>query len=331
MERNYYQEFVNAMRERLPSGVNLAAELMEILCLGKESVYRRLRGDVAFTFDEIVYLSKHFNISLDSVLGDRFSNGAMFNLQLLQSHVEIQNYEDMMNYYNNIFSYIAKDPDSELCLASNTLSFFCHPIFKELTQYRLCRYLYQNDKLLPPCSLSDIDMPVSVIELQKKLASAIQQIGRVSFIWDSNVIISLVKEILYFGGLQVISNEDVMALKEELLRLIDELEKLTLKGCSDMGNPISIYLSNLNFDMSYGYSERSGFHISFFRAYSINSIDSQQKIICETQKKWINSLKRHSTLITQSGEAERIRFFNEQRAAVKAMKLDKAEQMFMLY
>lgn len=37
---------VNAVREKLPSKDNLANALMDILYIGKEAIYRRLRGEV---------------------------------------------------------------------------------------------------------------------------------------------------------------------------------------------------------------------------------------------------------------------------------------------
>ena len=36
---------VNAVREKLPSKDNLANALMDILYIGKEAIYRRLRGN----------------------------------------------------------------------------------------------------------------------------------------------------------------------------------------------------------------------------------------------------------------------------------------------
>lgn len=43
---------ISAMKEKLPQGTNLANLLMDILYIGKEAVYRRLRGEVPFTLAE---------------------------------------------------------------------------------------------------------------------------------------------------------------------------------------------------------------------------------------------------------------------------------------
>ena len=58
--KNYIvNELIAAMKERIPRGINLANYLTDALCMGKEAVYRRLRGEVAFTFDEIAMISNN--------------------------------------------------------------------------------------------------------------------------------------------------------------------------------------------------------------------------------------------------------------------------------
>lgn len=52
------------MKERIPKGQNLANSLADILYMGKEAVYRRLRGEVAFTIDEVALLSKNWGFLL---------------------------------------------------------------------------------------------------------------------------------------------------------------------------------------------------------------------------------------------------------------------------
>ena len=48
---NYNSELIKAMNEKLPNGTNLANTLIDMLYLGKEAVYRRLRGEVPFTLE----------------------------------------------------------------------------------------------------------------------------------------------------------------------------------------------------------------------------------------------------------------------------------------
>ena len=55
---NYNSELIKAMNEKLPNGTNLANTLIDMLYLGKEAVYRRLRGEVPFTLAEAAMISQ---------------------------------------------------------------------------------------------------------------------------------------------------------------------------------------------------------------------------------------------------------------------------------
>ena len=139
------------------------------------------------------------------------------------------------------------------------------------------------------------------------------------FIWDSNIFQSFVKEIKYFAGLNLISTSDVMYLKNELQQLLIDLEHLSVKGEYSEGHELFIYLSNIDFEATYTYISNRDFQISLFRVYSINSMDSQSPQICQIQRNWIQSLKRHSTLISESGEAQRIEFLQKQRTVIDTL------------
>ena len=73
---------IKAMREHLPEETNLANYIMDIISIGKEAVYRRLRGEVPFTFYEVSLLSQSLGISLDQIVGTNRAEGAVFNLNV---------------------------------------------------------------------------------------------------------------------------------------------------------------------------------------------------------------------------------------------------------
>ena len=170
-----------------------------------------------------------------------------------------------------------------------------------------------------PTSLSDIVLPKKLVKIQKELIEDLRLVRRTCFILDENLFGSFVKEIKYFSELGLVSTNDVQNMKKELHQLLHELEILSEKGSFHNGNALSVYLSNVNFEATYSYVEKAGFQICFLRVYSINSMDSRDSKICDYQKKWIHSLKRHSTLISQSGEIQRMMFFNEQKKVVDAL------------
>ena len=57
MKNGILNELIAVMKERVPQGQNLASVLADILFMGKEAVYRRLRGEVSFSIEEIATIS----------------------------------------------------------------------------------------------------------------------------------------------------------------------------------------------------------------------------------------------------------------------------------
>lgn len=91
---------------------------------------------------------------------------------------------------------------------------------------------------------------------------------------------------------------------------------LSITGEFSEGHKVFFYLSSIDFEATYTYIEKLDFQISMLRVYSINSMDSQSPQICKMQRDWIQALKRHSILISESGEAQRIDFIKRQRSVI---------------
>ena len=120
--KNYIvNELIAAMKERIPRGINLANYLTDALCMGKEAVYRRLRGEVAFTFDEIAMISCKLGISIDQIIGNHQSNRVTFDLNLLHSPDPLESYYEIIERYLRIFNYVKDDISTKI--------YTFHPLF----------------------------------------------------------------------------------------------------------------------------------------------------------------------------------------------------------
>lgn len=319
MKNSIVTELINEMRERVAPKETLANFLTNTLCMGKEAVYRRLRGEVAFTFDEVAMISHKLGISIDQIIGNHLSNRATFDLNLQHSPDPVESYYEILERYLRVFNYVRNDDSTVVNTAANIIPYTLYSSYENLSKFRLCRWVYQNGKIKTPHSLAEMQIPEKVVTAHKKLSETVKQCKKTCFIWDSNIFYSFVKEIKYFAGLNLISADDVKQLKGELLLLLHELEQLSVKGEFNNGNKVAIYLSNINFEATYSYIEKGDFQISLFRVYSINSMDSQNQQICTLQKSWIQSLKRHSTLISESGEVQRIAFMEQQKEIIEQL------------
>lgn len=310
---------IEAMRNKIPEGTNLAHLLMDILSIGKEAVYRRLRSEVPFTLAEASVISGRLGISLDNLMGANFGNNAIFDLNMVDAGNPAGTYSKLLERYLKVMSVMTREKHSETAASTNLIPKMFYMRYEGLSKFRLFKWIYQNGKTEAVKSYDDVILPEKLASLQDEFVRVTQDFRQTSFVWDSMMFMSIVNDIKYFEGIQLISKEATEGLKHELLLLIDELEATASKGAYRNGNEINIYLSNINFEAGYGYVESDSYFISTFRVYSINSFTSKDPEVFATMKNWIQSLKKFSILISQSGEMQRIHFFNRQREIVETL------------
>ncbi len=318
MENYFLDELITMVKKRLPKEQNLANYLTDTLCLGKEAIYRRLRGEVAFTISEVALLSTKLGLSIDQIIGNHFSNRVTFDLNMHSSNV-LDSYYEILYRYLQIFNYVKGDNTTEVYTVSNVLPFTLYSSYEYLSKFRLCRWIYQYGQMKIPNSLSEMQMDDRVVQVHKQLTESVKQCRKTFFIWDTHILLSFVEEVKYFASLNLISRDDVLHMKEELRQLLSSIEALSIKGEFGENREVYFYLSNIHFEATYSYIEKQDFRISMIRVYSINSMDSQSSNICQMQHDWIQSLKRHSILISGSGEAQRISFLEKQYAIVDTL------------
>lgn len=309
---------VNAVKEKLPSKDNLANALMDILYIGKEAIYRRLRGEVPFTLTEAAVISRKLGISLDKMIGVSFRDNAVFDMNIVSSEKPFEAYYSILEKQVDLFRSVKEDETSEIGTSSNIIPQTLSLKYNMLSKFRLFKWMYQNENI--KCKhFEEMEIPQKMVEKQKEYSDLVSHIHSVDYIWDNMIFSHLVNDIQYFCSIHLITDEDKDLLKEELFLLIDEMEELSARGKSKAGNDVKIYISNINFEATYSYLDTSSTQLSLIRIYSINSITTQDQEMFRGLKEWIQSLKKFSTLISESGEMQRIQFFKQQREIVSIL------------
>jgi len=312
----YNKNLISAIKNALPKNERISHVLAELLPIGKDAIYRRLREEVPFTFEEVSKISQHLNISLDNIIGIKNTNRAAFDLNFHPSADLLNNYSKSMQSYIQLFQKMRKGPESKIRLAFNTLPYLSYMSFKDISRFRLYRLMYQTMGNAAPSSFSELTLPPEIVDIQKKLFMESRHVPFTQLILDKNAFSSFVSDISYFYKLNLISQTEVENLKEELRMLIEDWELLAKTGKYNTGNEMLIYISDINFETCYIHYESPNMELCSLRIYSINTITSRDPDLCLLHKEWIESLKNYSTLITQSGEMQRIDFFRKQREIV---------------
>jgi len=309
---------LNAVKERVPQGTNIANVLMDILFIGKEAVYRRLRGEVSFTLSEAASIAKSLGISLDGIIGSNTQKSRPFQMKLVEYAKPTEIDYAMLQNYVDILRVGRDDPYSEITTAANTFPQCLYLKYELITKFYQFKWLYHNQYSL----VSSFEELVIIDRMRKiQMESVIehQNLKTSCFIFDNMITQYLINDIKYFVGVRLISEESVKLLKEELHLFLNELEEIAATARYDNGNSVYFYVSNINFDSTYTYVRLQNYRISMIEAFILNAAASLDEENYEKVRTWVLSLRRLSTLISQSGELQRMQFFRKQRDIVDSL------------
>lgn len=309
---------IDAVREKLPPKENIANLLMDTLFIGKEAIYRRLRGEVPFTLEEAALISRKLGVSLDKIIGVSFSANAVFDMNVVNHDDPFETYYTILNKYTKLLYTMQDDPTSTLGTSSNVIPQTLYLKHDILSKFRLFKWMYQNMHI--QCKhFEEMEIPQKIYDIQKDFVATTQHIHSTDYILDNMIFHHLINDLQYFSDIHLISDEEKLHIKEELHQLVDELEELAITGKTETGNDIHIYVSHINFEATYSYLESNSLQLSMIRVYSINSITTQDCEMFLSLKEWIQSLKKFSTMISESGEMQRIQFFKQQREIINML------------
>jgi hypothetical protein len=312
-EKKLQDKFIALLKDKIPR--HLAGRLMEMLPLEKEAVYRRLRGEVPFSFFEMATLSSSLSLSLDNVAD------IVSPYRSRWYHLHVRDYYEYkpidMNMSNNYIKAIylaADDPNSEFGIAANVLPLHIALLHIPLYRVYLLKWRYQFGKV-PQSNLSyaDIREPEAEKKTYQQYLAAVKRVRRTFFIWDNSFILSLINDINYFHNIRMISRSEMQMLKREIYRLLDTLEHFADEGQYDTGNKVETYVSDLDFDTTYTYLSSENISISMNSVYSLGAFTSLEKEACEGMKNWVLGLKKSSVLISGAAQYAKIMFFEKQK------------------
>ena len=313
MNNKMQDDLIARVRESIPKGENLTNYLSDMLNIGRESVYRRLRGEIKFTFDEVATLSQNLNFSIDNLIGIKKDASALFNIHMLQKIDYFDIYVNKMLEYGRMFRETSAQMKTKARISANTIPYFFHVSYEALSKLRIYKWLYQNQKIKPGDKYADFILPQKVLDAHNTFYLDIQMVPNITIIMDNNVFWSVTKEIEYFWKRHLLSDDDVIVLKKELHRMVDIIEKMATEGLCRNGVQVEMYISAVDLEASYLHYEYGDKQFAQVRIYSISAIDSFDSGICTIQKQWMESQKRYSVLISESGEMQRFEYMDKQR------------------
>lgn len=313
--------FINALHDKVPKRHELVRIISETLKIEKESASRRLSGKVFFTVREIGILALDLGISLDSLLMKAQDyNVIPFKLGIPRAVRSMDSLIHQMELLMDYHHKVCKEP-AEMGIIFDTLPMeFCveYPYLCKLMYFKWGHYFIGTQEFN---NFETWNMPDRLDKFHHQMMEIYRDYDKVTYIWDYAVIWNLVNDILYFSHIHALNKDDVEFLKQDLHNMMENTENLAkgIKKNSNYPEEIVFYISNVNIEIYCAYHFSAKDYFCFFKNYFMQSAINTDYQTCNNIREWINSMKKVSTLITDSGEKDRRLFFKTQHQYIEML------------
>ena len=315
----YYREFLSAIKNNISHKATLANRITDILAIDKDAVYRRLRGEVNFSFAEMAFIAKNLGISLDGIVG--IENAQSRPAQLNFSNPVNPNSIDysMFSGHVDLLKSIKDEPDTKIMEASNIFPHYLYQDFEYITRYHMFRWNHAGG-FGNSLSFHEVRIPERMRILQKQTCEYARNISSSIFIWDYLIFQRLVNNIKYFAKIRLVKDEEVTMIKNDLIKFLERIENIAVKGkYEETGKKVSIFISDIASDANYSCLKSKNIHLTLIRAFILNATVTFDYEVFKNTVSWITSLQRMSTLISVTGEKIRAMYFDTQREIIDTL------------
>ena len=290
--------------------------LSSLLSIGKDAVYRRLRGDTLLTPDEISLLAKEFHISLDSLVLDNTSS-VFFNFNAFTQ--KINSTTDYLNGILTDLRQIRRLPDVEILYASSEIPFFYYSFFPELIGFKLYvfgRTIWDLDYLKQRKFHFDL-LPYHDIEMTKEILENFISIDTTE-LWSFNIFDNTLNQIEYHCSSGQFENmEDALILLDRLKdlsahmrRMAEEGRKFKINGDPETGSKFNLYHNEMIYTNNNIFVKSPHYKAVFSTFASPNFLRSTDPRMFEFMSDWFLKVKKRSNSISEQAERDRNAFYH---------------------
>ncbi len=311
-----HNTLIGILKLQAADGDSPANLLTDLLHISKEASYRRLRGEIQFTLDEAVIISKSLGFSLDNLIEYSLKDKYAFHIIPFTENALLEEYCHTLQGIMDTHYYIREDPDRFAYVVGKMVPPTLHFRYKEYTKFTLFKWVYLVQDSTKYATLADVKLSPKLEKMLDPFVAGAKTVPT-TYIFTDFMFTALVKDLIYFYNIKLLSKTDIEIVTRDALLIIDDLEELASRGSYENGVPVSMYISDNHIDAAYHYIQGNGFKACGTGIYGLNFLSCIDNQICENHKLWIESLIRYSTSVTQGGIAQRIHFFNKQREKIK--------------
>jgi len=315
MAKSIQDQFVDVLQKQIGQNTNLADELSESLGISKDSAYRRIRNETAFTIDEMAVLCRKYQVSFDA-----FNTSArnMVTFTYPRMYNQVNNITDYMHVLNENLKRVG-DARGDVIYAAEDV-----PVIRSLANDILSRFklFYWNKSVLNNPEYRGERFSPGAID--GSLISLAQDINRhyshinSTEIWTEETLNSSLLQVLYFWNAGIFQN------KNDALEVLEAMRDMvnTMSTQAEFGHKSGKYVEDedknfvlYNCEVLVGNNcvrlEAAGQVVTVISFNSFNTLTTTNPHFNDETNSWLINLMKKSNKISDVSDIQRFQFFKK--------------------
>ncbi len=313
-KQHIQSQFIETLRKSIPSNVNLADEIAQVLNISSDSSYRRLRCETEFSLTETLVLCNYFDVPIES-LKEYDSEAVTFRTNNLSN--ELNSFTHYLETLYKDLSWLAQFSQSEICYAAEDLPVFYSLLIPELARFKMCYWSKSilNIPEMQRLKIEDVKLPSDWNIKASKIAEVFLNLKSIE-IWNTDTLKSTLEQIRFYW------ESGFFREKETVLEVLDELEKLlrSIELQAETGKKLNyitgqysnadyvLYISELMIGNNCVLIKGENKEATYIGYNTFNFMRTSNSSFNNQVKHWQENLIGKSTLVSQVGEKQRAKF-----------------------
>ncbi|MEZ4921505.1 MAG: helix-turn-helix domain-containing protein [Saprospiraceae bacterium] len=318
MQRGFFLYLIEKISEKIPPKKSLANELMGILQVNRSTVYKKIRGDTAFTMEEVLTLAQTYEISIDNWL---FQDSSKL---LIEYSFDLQSHNKPTDYLKNLQSgleYIQSLGRTEIWYTAFEWPVFWYMFFPELLVFKMFAWSKGNwkqehvfDSSFEPQRILE-EYP-EIEKYRIKLLNLYLHLGATE-IWPNNLpdqFISQIKIALDSGYIKQSIATGLIDQIQEVLKLQYEMLTLGVKfhpETRNRGANFDVYLNEMTISNDLVLVRNAKHTIAWVSIDNPHYAKTDNPLMVDHLYSYVEGLKEVSTKISRESEQRRRKLYDQ--------------------
>lgn len=322
------QQLFSHLKNQLPTHLSLSDELCQLLNISADSAYRRIRGEKQLTLAELKMICDRYQLSLDQLLqlqtdtvvfraSDLHKTSFPFNEILSNLLLQVGHFN---SYREKHILYLCKDIP---------IWHFFH--FPELAAFKTFFWAktIHNDPAYASrqFSLKEFDNETNY-KTGQQIIREYNQIPSVE-IWNQESINSTISQLGFYKEAGVFRDKkEIGQVLDAFIHTLEHLQHQAEKGTKFMAGdsevlyraPVQLYINEVVIGSNTILTRLDGQAMSFIPYNVFSFLSTKDQLFGESIERSIGIIQSRSTLISNTGEKERNRFFNVMKDRVNDLR-----------